>query len=81
MTRVRSGTPVDAPFGTGRPDSSVATGTVLSFFRSSLAVRAAEPSMTGAHFTVNVALSRDGDDEIKSGESKKMDGNLNSSPL
>jgi hypothetical protein len=32
---------------------------------------------------VNVALSRDGDDEIKSGESKKkMDGNLGiSSPL
>jgi hypothetical protein len=79
-------TPVDATFfGTGRPDSLVATGTVRVAFRRSRRLRGVDRELQydRGEFTVNVALTRGDDDENNSGESKKnMDENLGlSSPL
>jgi hypothetical protein len=79
-------TPVDATFfSTGRPDSLVAAGTIAVDFSRARSLRgeARQLQYVTGDFTVNVALSRDGDDENNGNESKKKeDGKLGlSSPL
>jgi hypothetical protein len=67
-------TPVDDSFfGTGRPDSLIAVGTIAVDLSRSRSLRGAArklQSVTG-DFTVNVALSGGGDDENNGDKSKK----------